>query len=187
MSNQQNQNENLSLLKKDISDIKALLNEKLPTLNNIGSLLQTTDEVTPGIEAKFLNLPRPSHNLPNYGVIIKQDNEAVYIHSANGDIQRITAVDLLKLDKDDQDHIQVYKDRMDYLYNLWKRVSLDIDKSTDLLFRAQSEEQLNDLAKKMCVQLRNILDFLEEQLHLSLIDHYRKIRDVCRKHNQEVQ
>ena len=70
-------------------------------------------------------------------------------------------------------------DTMNKLYDTWSSVNRDIDKSTDSQYIAETQVQLNDLARKMCKQL-STLDFLEESLHLHLHDHYRQIRDVCK-------
>lgn len=186
LSSSKVQQENLEQIRKDVEEIKFQLRERLPTLDAIGNMLRITDEVTPSVKAILMKTPMPKE-APDYRTVSEYQGEVVKVVSREGvQMQTITAYDLLRLDKKDQDHIQVYKEKMDYLYRLWKKIYVKVDKSTDELHIAKTEEQLADLAKQMCQELRNILDFLEQQLHLHLHDHYREIRDICVKHGEVI-
>ena len=97
--------------------------------------------------------------------------------AAYGTTVTITADDMKVLDKDSLELIQMYEDSMQQRFDRIKKLypsrvlpNGDLDDAVD--------RQLRNLAKPMCEDLNNIVDFLAgmgKHLH----DHYHKYRQLC--------
>jgi hypothetical protein len=100
---------------------------------------------------------------------------------AHGMTVTITAEDMKSLDKDSLELIQMYEDSMQQRFDRIKKLypsrilpNGDIDDDVD--------RQLRKLAKPMCKDLQNILDFLA-RMGKHLHDHYYKYQQLCSQLN----
>jgi hypothetical protein len=113
-----------------------------------------------------------SHPIAQYSA----SNDTVAF-TAYGTTVTVTADDMARLDKDSLELIQMYEDSMQQRFDRIKKLypsrvlpSGDIDTEVD--------RQLRSLAKPMCEDLDNIINFLAS-MGKYLHDHYHKYRQLC--------
>jgi hypothetical protein len=97
--------------------------------------------------------------------------------TAHGTTVVITAADMDQLDKDSLELIQMYEDSMQQRFDRIKKLySSRVLPSGDI--DGDVERQLRNLAKPMCEDLDNIINFLSG-LGKYLHDHYHKYRQLA--------
>jgi len=92
------------------------------------------------------------------------------------EVEVITAADLEFLPKDQHELVRALREGMTEEYERWTTLR---PRRATLTAREQAEYERS--GQIMCQELQNLLDFLEQELHKSLEDHYHGIRFACRQ------
>jgi hypothetical protein len=86
-----------------------------------------------------------------------------------------------KLSPEDVRHLKGYEDRMSAAMTQWDKLNARLPLA-DSVERASIEADMEFIrSRDVCYSLKNILDFIEQQLLFSLEDHYHEASFMCNK------
>jgi hypothetical protein len=150
-------------------------------LANVESGLGVVDATSSQLEA--VSERRPAEMPADFGVVAVRESDRIAFRSHAGDTyETITADDMRDLDPESLELIQILEESMRRQFQLWKerypsRIRADgtIDPAV--------EDNLKQIARPMCSDLRQILDFLSgmgKHLH----DHYGRYHFICDRLSQ---
>lgn len=132
---------------------------------------ETTEPLEAALEGRAERAGRGFHVQANY-------EPAKDRISFRGTRQTITAADLDRLPDDDREFIADLEDSLTRNYERWRKVRKNLADAGGAL-DADVKKQLTRIARLMCRDLNNILDFLRAMHKAELEDHYGRYRFIC--------
>jgi hypothetical protein len=148
-------------------------------VNAVANAFKVIDEFAPQLDAFMAGKPQ-SAQPAKHRVVASQVDEKITFESAEGHtLEVITAEDLLKLDAGSQQLIRAYERTIKELYDRWTEL-LPKTEARDKVVRREAEEEADEVRKKLCKRLNELLAFLM-QMGKSLHDHYQAFRFVCQQ------
>lgn len=145
------------------------------TLGTLASSLNIVDETYEPLEA--LAEGREEVAGRRFGVVAHYSPERQQEITFTG-YQSIRYEDLAKLAPDDHEFVQDLEDSLKKNYSRWRIVRAEIGTAGGALDK-EAEDQLRRLARLMCKDLADILEFLRRIYHYDLEDHYGRYRYLC--------
>ncbi len=157
-----------------LTDIAKLIADAA-TLGTLASSLNIVDETYEPLEA--LAEGREEVSGRTFGVVAHYSPEHQKEITFTG-YQSIRYQDLAKLAPEDHEFVQDLEDSLKKNYSRWRIVRSEIGTAGGALDN-EVEAQLRRLAKLMCKDLSDILEFLRRIYHYDLEDHYGRYRYLC--------
>ncbi len=190
ISNDRETKVKLDELKMDMSIIIDKTNQSLDSLAAIlfkvdkfsDQLTEFTQSQMPPGANVYLTTGAPQDQ--PHSVIAEKEGNIILFKRGQEIVENITADDMATLDPQSKNLIEAYEKSMESSFRLWTIVYPQRNSSPDPLVNARVEEQLRNLAHRMCYDLKNIFEFLNS-IGKYLEDHYNHVRHICDSYNSQ--
>lgn len=145
------------------------------TMSTLAGGLRVVDEMTEPLEAALDRRPERTDRI--FGIQAHYESRQTRI-AFSGAAAVITAEDLSYLPEQDREFIADLEDSLEKNYKRWSDLRRGLGDAGGAL-DDEIGRQLSRVAKLMCDDLTNILDFLRQMHKVELEDHYARYRYIC--------
>jgi hypothetical protein len=147
------------------------------TIGTFAGSLEIIDETTEPIAAAVEKRPERADRDFRVQAVYEPRNDRI---SFTGSLTTITVADLAHLPPDDREFIADLDDSLVRNYQRWRDVRRGLGDAGGAL-DGEIQNQLTRIARLICADLNNILDFLRTMHKYDLEDHYGRYRFICQQ------